>query len=195
MKDGIIKFSCHWQDKEFDTNGLSDLVIWRNKLYELGWIGTYPDGTGFGNISKRVGDGFVISSSQTSNVKEADFSHFSLVYGYDFQNNEVYCLGKRKASSETLTHAAIYDAMSDINCVIHIHNEKNWKRFIDILPTSSRDVEYGTIEMAYEIRSMANDKHFKVMNILIMGGHPDGIIAVGKSTRNAGENLLRHLEL
>ena len=81
MDEGYIKFQANWKEApSFPYSQLEHLLFWRQKAYEAGWIGAYPDGIGFGNISQREsGNRFFISGSATGNLPILNESHFSLV--------------------------------------------------------------------------------------------------------------------
>lgn len=69
-----------------------------------------------GNISARVGEKILITSSGTSNgyLSENDFSLI------DFDGNVIE--GNPKASSEKMLHAEFYKMRNDINYIIHVHS-------------------------------------------------------------------------
>ncbi|MDF1672500.1 MAG: class II aldolase/adducin family protein, partial [Vicingaceae bacterium] len=100
------------------------------------------------------------------------------------------CIGKIKASAESLTHAAFYDVDSSIKAVIHIHSRHLWDVLIDKIPTSKREVPYGTSEMASEILRLFKETSIQQEKIMVMGGHDEGIIAFGKNLQEAGKVLL-----
>lgn len=189
--EGYIKFNLNWEEKGFDFKDKDFLQInsYRNKLYELELIGAFPDGTGFGNISIRYNKNeFIISGSATGNIKNLSKNDYSLVKDYNINKNSVHCEGLTKVSSESLTHAAIYETNQEVNAVIHIHHETMWSRYLDDLPTTDKKAEFGTPEIAMEIKKLANHNS----GIIIMGGHQEGIIAYGKSLFETEEIILNY---
>ena len=103
------------------------------------------------------------------------------------------CEGPVKASSETMTHAALYEVDDTIKAIIHVHNEAMWKKLIRKLPTTNAKVAYGTPEMAEEIKNLFKDHDFKETgNIIIMAGHEDGIISFGRNLEEAYNILLKY---
>ncbi|HEX5668085.1 MAG TPA: class II aldolase/adducin family protein, partial [Chitinophagaceae bacterium] len=101
---------------------VAELNLWRDRMYEKRLIGVYPDGIGFGNISQRwKGNTFLISGTATGGFTTLNESHYSLVTHYDLGTNSVTCEGRVKASSESLTHAAIYECSATTHAVIHVH--------------------------------------------------------------------------
>ena len=159
MDEGYIKFDCNWiPSNDIPLNKVAVLNVWREIMYKKGLIGVYPDGIGFGNISLRCNEKtFLISGSATGGLATLNESHYSLVTNYDLSANSVTCVGPLKASSESLTHALIYECSAAINAVIHIHSLKLWTNFIHHVPTSSENISYGTPEMANEIKRLFDE--------------------------------------
>lgn len=192
MDEGYIKFNCNWiPSNDIPLHMVKELNLWREKMFEKELIGMYPDGIGFGNISMRwKGDAFLISGSATGGLPKLSESHYSLVTDYSLSTNSVTCKGPVKASSESLTHASIYECSATTHAVIHIHNLKMWKGLIHTVPTSSEDVSYGTPDMANEIKRLFTETSLGVEKIMVMGGHQEGIIGFGKDLDEAGYVLL-----
>ncbi len=195
MQEGYIKFNCHWKEAgPVSHDHTRKINIWRDKLYALGLIGVYDDGIGFGNISMRYQrNTFIITGSATGGLKQLNENHFTLVTDYNLEQNSLECKGPIIASSESLTHAALYESAPEIQAVIHIHNLEMWKRLINRVPTTRTDAEYGTPEMALEIKRLFRETHVGQEKILVMAGHEEGIITFGKDMNEAGEVLLKHL--
>ena len=192
MGEGYIKFNCLLSE---EISGLSDenyrlLNNWRNKLYQLGLIGCYPGGIGYGNISIRSGEGFIITGTATGCREELVKDDYVRVDHCDFVNNEIHCIGKIRASAESLTHAAVYEARPETMAVIHIHNLELWEKYSGVLPTSPYTAEYGTPEIALAVRSLCLDEKLTDNEVIIMGGHKEGIIAYGNSLDDAGNKIL-----
>lgn len=188
--EGYIKFNLNWEEKAFELDGDVFLLLnsYRNKLYQLGLIGVYDNGIGFGNLSVRHNQKeFIISGSATGNIPELGQKHYALVKDFDIQNNKVWCQGSTKASSESMSHAAIYESNNNVNAVIHIHHNKVWEKLLDVLPTTDKKAEFGTPEMAFEIARLSKTDS----GIIIMGGHPEGIISYGKNMEDAYQLLLK----
>ena len=122
-----------WQVSSLKRSTLDD----RRRLYQVRQpldarlIGQYEDlGIGYGNISVRRGscDLFLISGTQTGHLPATDERHYSLVTDCDIRNNIVRCSGPVQASSEAMTHAAIYALGDAIGAVVHVHSAELWKR-------------------------------------------------------------------
>jgi ribulose-5-phosphate 4-epimerase/fuculose-1-phosphate aldolase len=159
-----------------------------------GLIGVYPDGIGYGNISVRAGSCFVISGSGTGAHPEARREHFTRVVDYDFRANALSCRGPVPASSESLTHAAVYEANPTAAAVIHVHHRELWQALLHNIPTTAMNVAYGTPEMAYEVLRLFRDTRVADGRVFVLGGHRDGIVAFGESLEEAGTKLLDMLE-
>jgi L-ribulose-5-phosphate 4-epimerase len=191
---GYIKFNCQSiKDKPVDKKLIEQLNVWRNKLYHLKLVGAYPNGIGFGNISIRLdGKNFLITGSATGNHQYLTNKHYTIVTSYNFAENTLTCNGPIQASSESLTHAAVYEANKDINAVIHIHSKSLWNRLLQIIPTTSPTVEYGTPQMAMEIHRLFKETNLNSKKILVMAGHEEGIISFGKDLEEAGNLILSY---
>jgi len=195
IDEGYIKFKCKWlRAKPLSAKCLKELNAWRGKLYQLGFIGAYKNGIGFGNISVRIKNTnqFIISGTQTGGIRELTEKHYTKVVRGDFKKNSLTCKGPIKASSESLTHLEVYKADKRVNAVIHVHHPKLWKKLLNKAPTTQKSVSYGTPEMADEVLRI-----FKEMGpginrkkVFVMAGHRDGVIAFGKDLKQAGAALL-----
>ena len=196
MDEGYVKFNCTWIKADpLPYNTLRELDAWRNRLYKLGLIGMYDNGIGFGNISIRSsGRTFIISGSATGGLPELDENYYVLVNDYNFLQNSLTCTGPIKASSESLTHAAIYESSPETKAVIHVHHAAMWERLIHNIPTTGENVEYGTPEMADEIKRLFIETKVMQEKILVMGGHYEGIISFGESLDEAGKILLEKFQ-
>jgi len=190
MKDGYLKFNCNLIYRE-SPKYIEELKFWRNKFHCLNLIGEYKK-IGFGNISLRNENGFIITGSRTGGIEKLFEDKYVKVTEWDFEKNNLTCVGKIPASSESLTHAAIYDADKKINGIIHIHNFNLWKRLINKIPTTSSKAQYGTFEMVQEIFRLYSETDVIEKKILAMAGHKDGIISFGESVTEAAEILLKY---
>jgi L-ribulose-5-phosphate 4-epimerase len=193
MDEGYIKFRCIWNEaKPISKNQLIEINKWRDTLYNLGLIGAYNNGIGFGNISIRSDDQtFIITGSATGGLKTLNENHYTLVNEYDLIQNSLICSGPIKASSESLSHAVIYECSRETNAVIHIHNLEMWENNIHKVPTTREDISYGTVEMANEIKRLFINTNVNIEKIIVMAGHKEGIVTFGKTLDEAGEILLK----
>ncbi len=184
-KEGVIKFQCLWEKRPVEVP--EDLILFRNKAFTRKWIGfDEKEKVGYGNISLRdKTKKFFISGSQTGHIETASAEHFSLVTSYDFATNKLECLGETKASSESLTHAALYESATEIQAVLHIHHNTLWEKLKYCVPTTPYHIEYGSREMANAIRNLFYKYNMNKFKIIVMAGHFGGIISYGKSLQEA----------
>ena len=193
-QEGSIKFDCHLTTEKMviPSELFIPLNYWRNELWSKCLIGAYPDGIGYGNISVRVPEGeqFYISGTSTGGIPELDQIHYPLVERCNPDQNSIWCRGLIKASAESMSHAAIYTANSEAGAVVHIHNRQLWEKYLDVLPTTDKKVEYGTPGMANEIRRIMALPETMQTKVFVMGGHEEGIIAFGKTVEEAALAIL-----
>jgi L-ribulose-5-phosphate 4-epimerase len=189
---GIIKFNCNWiKQGPVDFELFEQMNQWRNHLFSLGLIGVTENGIGYGNISTRFSENqFIITGSGTGKIKNLTLGHYTKVTSFSLDKNLLTAQGPVIASSESLTHAALYEIDSNIQAVIHIHHEELWQELKNKVPTSDISVEYGTPAMAKEIQRLYLETDLFVKKIMIMGGHKTGIITFGSSLDKAGDILL-----
>src|SRR5258706_842202 len=194
-EEGVIKFNCQWtKSTRIPGTWINDLTVWRDKLYQSGLIGVNEEGIGYGNISVRFQQNqFIISGSGTGKFNRLTKEHYALVTGYNVDENTLCATGPIIASSESLTHAMIYEYGSDINAVIHVHHLKLWKKLLKSLPATDENIEYGTPEMAKEIARLFNDHKLSQNRIFAMAGQSGGIVCFGKSLREAGDLLFSEI--
>lgn len=194
IDEGVIKFELDWTETPPpDVPGARLLDRWRRPLYEAGLIGEYAEArVGYGNLSvRRAGEGrFLITGTQTGHLPELGPGQFTLVTGYDIDANRVACRGPIRASSESMTHAAIYELSPDIGAVVHVHDASLWREWRGILPTTDPDVPYGTPAMAAEFRRLHRETAFAREGLAIMGGHEDGIVGTGHGIAEAARRIL-----
>jgi ribulose-5-phosphate 4-epimerase/fuculose-1-phosphate aldolase len=150
-------------------------------------IGVDANGIGFGNLSIRDGatSRFYITGSGTGGIPELKPSDYARVAAYDFARNWLQCEGSTVASSESLTHAAVYESEPAAGAVIHCHDMKLWAALLEMEGRATlKGVEYGTPEMACAVRNLLRVTDVKRRRIFAMAGHEGGIVAFG---RDAGE--------
>lgn len=194
IDEGYIKFDSTWTLGPAPDAKLTTLLdSWRRPLFDAGLIGHYDDlGVGYGNLSVRAGGGrqFVISGTQTGHIESTSGQHYALVTDYDIDANRVCSTGPVEASSESLTHAAIYDLDPAINGVVHVHSESLWRASLSQLPTAAGDISYGTPGMARELGRLYRETDFATRGVAVMAGHEEGIIAFGASLEEAANRIL-----
>ncbi|MGB0930584.1 MAG: class II aldolase/adducin family protein [Chitinophagales bacterium] len=205
IDEGYIKYHIHWYSQfpihPLFTETVDLLNIWRAEVYRRNWIGyDEKQKVGFGNISVRAtaindqlkesSKTFIISGTQTGHLPQLNLQHYSWVTSYNIAANELSCEGATKASSESLTHAAIYELNEDYQAVVHIHCKEMWLRLLHNVPTTTANIPYGTPKMAYEIQRLYRETDLADSKIVAMAGHEDGVIAFGKDLEEAVKVLL-----
>jgi hypothetical protein len=195
IDEGYTKYHCDWrQTPALPAELIVELNTWRNRLYHEGLIGYYKrHGVGYGNVSIREGDSnqFIVSGTQTGHIAHTDETHYSRVTACDIETNHVSCEGPVQASSEALTHAAIYALDPAILAVVHVHDHGLWHRLMFRVPSTSYGVAYGTPEMAREFVRLYRETEFAREGIAQMAGHEDGVITFGRSIGIAAQRALR----
>jgi L-ribulose-5-phosphate 4-epimerase len=189
-----IKFSCECVSREIALfSGLAELNAYRRKLLDLRLIGVDPKGIGFGNLSVRDGatKNFYITGSATGGIHELTLANCAKVVACDFARNQLRYEGSAIPSSESLTHAAIYESDATAGAVVHCHCSKLWAALLNEAPTTSKAAEYGTPEMAYEIMQLFRRTNAQSRKIVVMTGHEGGILTFGKDLEEAFAVLMR----
>jgi putative hydrolase of the HAD superfamily len=202
--EGVIKFKLDHRKAEMkiDSSELMPLIQLRDRLWELNFIGIYPSDhpitpdIGFGNVSLRYTDNgqFTISGSQTGEKKETSIEDYALVLDYDIENNIVISKGQIKPSSESMTHAAIYDIAPEVKWVIHIHHKEMWESYQKLgMNTTPEDAPYGTPEMAKAIQKAYRSQP-KLNAPVCLLGHSEGLLTWGETKEEALELFLDALK-
>lgn len=204
--EGVIKFDLHYTvDGPVPAGELAELDSWRSQLWELRLIGQDPTrygGYGYGNVSQRSGPvaappgerSFIISGTQTGGLPALDNRHYTRVLRYATGSNRIEARGPVRPSSESLTHATIYDQDARIHAVLHVHSPCIWHATGWLgIPVTSAEVAYGTPAMAAEVQRLFRTTAVRAQRIFAMGGHQDGIVAFGASLAEAGDTLLTTL--
>ena len=189
--EGYIKFSFAHEAAPAPVHPvLHDLMRIRDDLHEWELIGVLPDGIGYGNISARI-DGtpkFIITGSGTGLKFPIAPGHFCEVVSFDIEKNSVVCRGPLPASSESMSHGAIYAARPDANTVIHIHDSVMFRMLIrEGAPQTPADAAFGTPEMARAVGRLAAT--LPPVAVMVMAGHEDGLIAYGPDPQSARDAL------
>lgn len=186
MIDGVIKYSIEHTTKSApDFSDYKTLEALRSRLFTLGLIGV-AEGIGYGNISLREknSSAFFITATQTGELSSLTNDYYTYISDYDFSSFKVISQGRHRPSSEALSHAMIYQIDPQINAVIHIHSKALWN-FMKENKTLATTAEYGTSQMVDEIASLYKNRDPFESSIFVMKGHEDGIMAFGKSVKEA----------
>ncbi len=185
---GSVKFKCEQVPIEISRfAGFAEVNRYRRELLALGVIGVDASGVGFGNLSIRNGATaqFYITGSATGRIPELLPADYARVVAYDFARNWLQCEGSTIASSESLTHAAVYESDPTARAVIHCHDIKLWAALLDKAPTTPKRVEYGTPEMAYAVRRLFEDTDVEKRKVFVMAAHDGGLVTFGRNLKDA----------
>lgn len=219
MDEGYIKFDCqHTEAKWHDVNmplsqemeeKLLALDRFRTSLYYKKLIGVYENGIGYGNISMRddkkcaifesnqeeCKDDFIISASATGGREILGFDGYCLIPKTEIDLNRVWSLGTLKASSETMTHAAIYRSAPKVNCVVHVHDKILYSQLLarNNIPKTQENIPYGTVEMAYALMQIAKENPLGAC--VVMGGHDEGILFYDIGLKQVCERMKKYYSL
>lgn len=194
--EGIVKFNCYWSqsgpvisEEQYDT-----INHWRDILFNLDLVGAYENGVGFGNLSTRIGNStqFIITGSSTGDITELEPGHYVKVSSFNIEDNAVMCMGPLKASSESLTHAAIYSVDPGTRAIIHVHHNKLWEELMNKVPTTDPSVEYGTPAMAREMIRIFGSPEVFEKRIIVMAGDRGGLITFGNDLDEAADVLFQY---
>ncbi len=189
MDEGYIKFTADWQKSApLPTALLQELNEYRQRVFDLGLIGAYDNGIGYGNISKRhpeYPDQFLISGSATGNFATLTEDHYALVTAVDIDANSLDCKGPIIASSESMSHAVIYQTLPDVQAIIHAHHLGMWQELMHKVPTTDASATYGSPEMAYSIIDLLKTTDLPHSKLFVMEGHEEGIFVFGRDLPQA----------
>lgn len=189
-----VKFTYERTGVEMGSfDQLADLNACRRRLLDLHLMGVYANGVGFGNLSVRDGVSriFYITGSATGALPKLSLTDCVRIVDFDFKKNWLRYEGAAIPSSESLTHAAIYESDPSTFAVIHSHDSVLWATLLNRAPTTSKAVPYGTPEMAYAIMRLFKTGDVRNRKILVMAGHEGGIVTFGKNLQGAFEVLMR----
>lgn len=196
IDEGYIKFNLDWTEKPvgkyFEYFDPDTLFLFRSKLFEAGLIGyDEKEKVGYGNISRRCGvQAFMISGTQTGHLAQLTRENIAVVKMWDIAHNHLRAEGMAKPSSESLTHAAIYEADEKIRAVIHIHSSVFWNYYKGRLPATAPDIPYGTPQLAFTVQDLAKSLGPSDRKVFITLGHQDGVFAFGNSLEAAFNDLM-----
>lgn len=201
-QEGVIKFQLDFLDAPPPPEDhLRELNAWRSIFLQLGLIGQDPnryDGYGFGNLSRRnpaeQTNKFLISGTQTGSLPKLLPRHYATVQKCDPFSNTIKASGQTKPSSEALSHGVLYQNDPEILWVMHLHSPEIFKHADRLqLPSTNPEAEYGTPEMATELKRLVQAGKNQKPTLLIMGGHEDGILAYGRTASETGALVVETL--
>ncbi len=194
IDEGYTKYTVDWTRTTLPAGPIIDaLDASRRRLVQAGLVGHDEEhDVGFGNLSIRDGDEFIISGTQTGHLDRTSQAHYARVTNADIERNRVACIGAVQASSESMTHAAIYAAAREVGAVVHVHDRALWEVSLQRLPATAAETAYGTPEMARELQDLLTTTSFGAAGLAVMAGHEGGLIAVGRNLEEATDRMLTY---
>jgi len=179
--DGVIKYRSQRVMGNFALPlEWGQLNAARTQLFDLGLIGVTDQGVGYGNLSVRTqGDQFVITASATGALRVLSAQHYCLVESFSVADNTVLCRGTSDASSESMTHGAIYQSNPAVRCVVHVHSRLLFDSLLQshALHTAA-NIPYGTPAMAQAVSNLVV-RQTELPVLFAMAGHDEGVVAYG----------------
>lgn len=190
MDEGTIKYGCTWvAGPPPQDPAVGELCRWRDALAAAGLVGHDAEhDVGFGNVSLRAGRGVLISGTGTGHVPALGAEHIARITEHDIDRNRLRCEGPVQASSESLSHMALYELGAHVGAVAHVHHAGLWAALRDEVPATDPEAAYGTPAMAHALARLA--RAAPEGGILRMQGHPDGLVAYGPSLEDAARRLV-----
>jgi len=186
-----VKFKINLvADEIISDSRIDELKYWCQVFDELKLAPPYEGGS-YGNLSFRDKinkNEFIITGTQIGLKSELTDDKFVRVIGCDLISKNIYAQGKRKPSSESMLHYAIYERCKNVNAIFHGHSEDilenvNKLGFI----STSQEEEYGTIELVNRTLEILDDN----INFFIIKNH--GFFAIAKDMKTAGEISILNL--
>ncbi len=195
MDDGYIKYRSERRDGTVAPSAeLDELNCARTSLFDRKLIGVYPNGVGFGNLSVRTqGRLFVVTASATGGMRTLAKEHYCLVEEFSTVENRVQSMGPLPASSEAMTHGAIYAAHAAVQCVMHVHSRPMFDYWMSQGQLSTpANIPYGTPAMAQAVSALVVAQPGLPV-LFAMAGHDEGMVAYGADVASTLYLLLNEL--
>lgn len=199
-REGVVRFRAEHALEPLSAEQverLAPLLPWRRVLWLTGLLGQDPrryGGYGYGNVSVRaMGEGLLISGTQTSGAPDSGPERFAWITGWSVEGNRVTSRGPVPPSSEALSHAVLYEPPA-VGAVFHVHAPRLYRAAARLGLPVTGDAEAGTPEMAREVESIfRRGSRSRSAGVVVMGGHPDGLLVYGGTAEEAGRTLVRLL--
>lgn len=196
--EGVIKYRLDYRPGPLPPGaGVAALQRWFHHCRARGLIGRDPGrygGLAYGNLSQRLGRGFLVSGTQTGGRGALGPGDLAWVTGYDLAANWLRAEGPARPSSEALTHALVYHTRPEADGVIHVHSPEIWRqaRLLGLAATPAH-AAYGTPALAAAVAALLARSPAHSPGVLVMAGHEDGVLAWGADLDRAGARLLQVL--
>lgn len=186
LMDGYVgvKFDAVRISPDQPSEAVRLFPLFQEACNELNKYGMTP--ANGGNISLRLGNGIVISSSG-SNLGCIEKEELVFVESCDADKKRVLYHGPLKPSSETIMHWLIYRERPEADALIHAHDELATRCELTegLVDVSCREEPYGTLELAQR----ALETFRGGMNIIVLNNH--GYVAAGKDLNDACGLIIR----
>jgi len=194
--EGVIKYRLDFREGPVPApEQVAVLAAWQRICRGLELVGQQPgryEGYAYGNLSCRTAPReFLVSGTQTAGNTRPRAADYTRVLDWSIAENRVVAEGPCRPSSESLTHAALYERDPAIGFVIHVHSPEIWRGATALgLPVTDPDVPYGTPAMAEEVWRLFETGTLGETGVFAMGGHEDGVVAFGPDAVSAGLALI-----
>ena len=99
-----------------------------------------------------------------------------------------------QASSESLSHAAVYRSDPAVRAVIHVHHSGLWNWLHERSPGTDPRAEAGTPAMAWAVEALFHGGLLRTAGLFVMRGHRDGLVTFGTGIEEAEGLLLEALD-
>ena len=171
---------------ETALRGFPELDAARTALHDAGLVGVTAAGIGYGNISLRLTETlFLISGSGTGAARVLGKEGYALVRECDPEANTVRSFGPVQASSEAMTHGAVYRAVPAARCVIHIHSSRLFGALLAKgYPHTPSSAAYGTSALSRAVSRLAATLPPRC-GVFVTAGHADGVFAYADAVASA----------
>lgn len=198
--DGVVKYQASHTRGDVETSlrtlpagiretALDALTLFpeldaaRTTLHDAGLIGVYPSGIGYGNVSLRLaGNLFLISGAERAPA--AFWENKVTASSARLTPSKIpwHPSGPVQASSESMTHGAVYGAANKARCVIHIHSPFLFTSLLaEGFPRTPESVAYGTPALSREVARLITEELSPSEGIFVTAGHNEGVFAYGES--------------
>ena len=164
---------------------ITEIVFWGKIFSDLSLAPSYGAGS-HGNMSFRYRRGCVITATRTD-LKNLDAGDFIEIIDCVKEKGEmlVFCNGKRVPSTDAVIHYLIYRERPDIHAILHGHDDLVLEKADQFhIARTGCERESGSLALFREIQKVLARKKY-----LIIRNH--GILAFGRTIREAGERALR----
>jgi L-ribulose-5-phosphate 4-epimerase len=205
--EGVINFKAQHQHSLLSTRTYStlsqELSAWRSLFWTLQIIGQNHQryqGAGYGNVSARITPfniarghrPFMITGTQTGHKESLSLDEYSIVTQYQLHTHTLSSYGQLLPSSESMTHAALYDLNPCVRYIFHAHAPCIWHQAKNLkLPITAANIAYGSLEMVYAVQRLYQQGKFSLGQVLVMKGHQDGVMSCGTTAEEAGQALIQ----